>query len=140
MSLNQRTSSISPKVLNTHQAQPDPLPNGVEIENTPSFNHSEILKSLSDDWQWSKNAIRYSSDLTDSFIRLPMPTNHLEHLRGGVHTLDELSSPNNNGIDNDNGILLQNPTINSPLRLTLRLDNIPPSLEPNTSTEEGKAI
>ena len=66
-----------------------------------------------------------------------MPSNDPEHLRGGIHTLDELSSPNNNHIDNNNGILLENPTIHPPLRLTLRLDNIPPSVEPNTSNEKG---
>ena len=66
-----------------------------------------------------------------------MPSNHFENLRGGIHTLDELSSPNNNCSDDNNGILLENPTINHPLRLTLRLDNIPPCLEPNTGTEEG---
>ena len=57
LSLNQRPSSISPKVLNNYQAQPDPPPNGAELDVTPSFNHSEIVKSLSDDWQQSKNAI-----------------------------------------------------------------------------------
>ena len=44
LSSNPRPHSISPKVHDTHQAQPDPLPNDVEIEITPSFNHSEKLK------------------------------------------------------------------------------------------------
>ena len=66
-----------------------------------------------------------------------MPSNNLEHLRGGVHTLDKLASPSNDCNDNNNRILLQNPIINNPLRLTLRLDNIPPTSEPNTSTEDG---
>ena len=55
-------------------------------------------------------------------------------------TLEELSSPSNghnndNQNDNNNRIILVNPSINPPLRLTLRLDNNPPSIEPSTSNE-----
>ena len=95
---------------------------------------------MSDDWEKSKNVIRYSSDSNDSFVRLPLPPNDPEHLRGGIHTLKELSSPNNghnnnNQNDNNNGIILVNPSVNPPLRLTLRLDNNPPSIEHCTSNE-----
>ena len=77
-------------------------------------------------------------------MRSDIPLTRLTRLSGSqclpiilIHTLDELTSPSNDCNDNNNGIMLQNPIINDPLRLTLRQDNIPPSSEPNISTEDG---
>ena len=88
-------------VMSNNEVHHIPPSDRISPDTEYSFNHLEIVRTLSQD--------------CESFVTIPDPlSNPPEALRGGINTVDEILSPTYDLQDNGNGVMMVNPNQNPP--------------------------